>query len=435
MIRGSALFISIQALGWCGLAFAFAGLLVVMGRFETDEALRLSGAHWLPWIVYTPLVFWLAGKYPISRRESRWHIAIHVVAGLIITALSIAIVISISPPRMRIRVSDPRGPIFDMPRDVVMPAPPPPFPGDMTPAKPPMIFMAFRGNFGFSIYLIVLCAAHAVRYRQRAEAREKLALKLASDLHQSRLESLRLQLNPHFLFNTLNTVSAFVGRDPAKADELIHALSALLRASLEEHDDEVPLARELELLEMYLVIEKVRMGRRLRVEMQVEQGLDASLVPPLLLQPLAENAVRHGLEPRAAGGTVSISARRDVRTLVLIVADNGIGLSPEPPGRRGIGLQNTAERIRRIYGEAADFQIVSAPGGGVRVTLKLPFHTDSEQVKWNDDSPSPWGISPPGCSARRGIDRRTVDSELGATDSAHVYPGFAPYYLRYTPDP
>lgn len=392
MTRGSALFLSFQALAWCGLAFAFAGLLVVMGRFETDEALRLSSAHWLPWIVYTPLVFWLSGRYPISRRNPLRNIALHAAAGLLVTASSIAIMTWISPPRIRMRVFDPRGPNFEVsrdfeaPRDFILPAPPPLFPDDRPPPKPPVLMLAFRGNFGFSVYLIVLCAAHAVRYRQRAEAREKLALKLASDLHQSRLESLRLQLNPHFLFNTLNTVSAFVARDPAKADELINALSALLRASLEEHDDEVPLAREFELLELYLTIEKVRMGRRLEVEVRMERGLDATLVPPLLLQPLAENAVRHGLEPRTAGGKVSISARREGRTLLLTVADNGIGLNPAPTSRRGIGLQNTAERVRRLYGEAAQFQITSPPEGGVRVSLTLPFHTDSERIKWDDDS-------------------------------------------------
>lgn len=400
MTRGSALFLSLQALAWCGLAFAFAGLLVVMGRFDADEALLLASAHWLPWITYTPAIFWLAGRYPISRKSPLRNIAIHATAGLLVTTASIAIVMWISPPRIRVRTLEPTGPNFegsrgvevarslDGPRDYVMPAPPPFFPNDRPPPKPPVILLAFRGNFGFSVYLIVLAAAHAVRYRQRAEDREKLALKLASDLHQSRLESLRLQLNPHFLFNTLNTVSAFVARDPAKADELINALSALLRASLEEHDDEVPLARELELLDLYLTIEKVRMGRRLQVEVQVERGLDATLVPPLLLQPLAENAVRHGLEPRSAGGKVSISASRDGHTLLLIVADNGIGLSPAPSGRRGIGLQNTAERIRQLYGEAARFEITAPAERGVRVSLALPFHTDADWVKWEDDSAS-----------------------------------------------
>ncbi len=380
MTRGSALFILTQALCWCGLAFAFAVLLDLTGPFEIDEALRLSSANWLPWIVYTPLIFWLAGRYPISRKNSLRNIAIHFAAGIIITASSIAIMMWASPPRLRLRALEPRGPGFEMPRDVLLPAPPP-FADDRRPPRPPTFMLAFRGNFGISIYLVVLCAAHAVRYRQRAEARDKLALKLASDLHQSRLESLRLQLNPHFLFNTLNAVSAFVARDPEKADVLIDALSALLRASLEEHDDEVPLARELELLDLYLTIEKARMGRRLQVELLVDAGLEAALVPPLLLQPLAENAVRHGIEPRTAGGKVTLTARRDGDSLRLAVIDNGIGLdSAQPAGRRGIGLQNTAERIRGLYGTAAQFQIISPVEGGVRVELKLPYHTDLGRV-------------------------------------------------------
>jgi two-component system LytT family sensor kinase len=238
--------------------------------------------------------------------------------------------------------------------------------------------LLLRGNFGASLYLIVLSAAHALAYYRRAEERERDALKLAADLHRARLDALRLQLQPHFLFNTLNAICAFVGRKPAQAEELIAALSGLLRTSLETHDDEVPLAREMTLLERYLTIEQSRLGRRLRVVRQVASGIDGALVPPLLLQPLAENAIQHGIEPRVEPGTLTIRVEREGEKLIMIIADDGIGLVPRERnrGESGIGLENTAARLRTLYGEQARCDIISPSGGGVHVVVVLPFHTE-----------------------------------------------------------
>ena len=233
---------------------------------------------------------------------------------------------------------------------------------------------ALRGNFGLAIYLIVLSAAHALGYYRRAKERDLHAAELTAHLNRAKLDALRLQLQPHFLFNTLNAIATLVHRDAAAADELIGDLSDLLRLSLLTTDNEVPLARELELLDRYLAIEQARLGHRLHVARAIEPGATDALVPTFVLQPLAENAIRHGLEPRSAPGTITISARRDGDTLRLTVADDGVGLAPDQvSARRGIGLANTEARLLALHGTAAKLELHTPPEGGLRVEISLPF--------------------------------------------------------------
>ena len=208
--------------------------------------------------------------------------------------------------------------------------------------------------------------------RERARTQEQLA--------EAQLHSLRLQLQPHFLFNTLNTIIALIGPEPRAAERMVAGLSELLRASLRLADEqEVPLARELDHLQLYVDIQQTRFGDRLDVDMEVDPAVRSALVPSLLLQPLVENAIRHGISPRATGGRISVRATRDADELRLEVQDDGVGMPATDglPAREGVGLRNTRERLRRLHGKRHRFAYESRPGWGFAVKIALPFRTET----------------------------------------------------------
>lgn len=261
----------------------------------------------------------------------------------------------------------------DWPRDGFGrgPMPPGPLPGPFGGAKGP------RGPFGFfpalhlvtsdiPIYLMIMSAAHAALFYRRSQER-------AASLARARLEALRMQLQPHFLFNTLNTIAGLVHDEPDKADAVLTSLSELLRQTLEGSSElEVPLARELEFVERYLAILHTRFEDRLRFVFDIAEETRAALVPSFLLQPLVENAVRHGLEPKAGGGTVTIRARREGEALQLAVTDDGIGAPDLSAIRENIGLGNTRARLRELYGAKGTLALHN--DHGLTVTVTLPFH-------------------------------------------------------------
>jgi two-component system LytT family sensor kinase len=212
---------------------------------------------------------------------------------------------------------------------------------------------------------------YLVESRERAKAQDQLS--------EARLQSLRLQLQPHFLFNTLNAIMALIGSEPRAAERMVAGLSDLLRASLRSADEqEVPLARELEHLKLYIDIQRTRFGDRLDVQLDVEPVTRGAMVPSLLLQPLVENAIRHGLAPRAVGGQVCVSAARDGEELHLEVRDDGVGAEVRGGSlaREGVGLANTRERLRRLHGERQRFAYETGPGAGFSVRIALPFRTE-----------------------------------------------------------
>ncbi len=229
--------------------------------------------------------------------------------------------------------------------------------------------------FGTLIYFAMLGCVYAYQYFVLAHERETEASRLAAQLAEVRLGALRMQLNPHFLFNSLNTVLVLVReKDTAAASRMLELLADVLRQVLEaERPHEVPLSYELRFIERYLAIEQVRFSDRLRVEWSIDDRVRSALVPDLVMQPLVENAVRHGVTTRAEGGTISISARIVDGSLELAVQDDGAGMLRGESGREGVGLSNTRERLRALYGDAASVTIVSPPGGGTKVLLKIPM--------------------------------------------------------------
>jgi sensor histidine kinase YesM len=216
---------------------------------------------------------------------------------------------------------------------------------------------------------------HALTYYRRAQERERKAVELEARLADAKLDALRMQLHPHFLFNTLNAISTLVHKDPHAADEMIANLSELLRATLDAEGQEIPLRRELDLLSRYLEIQQARFGDRLKIERQIDAAALDALVPTLILQPLVENAIRHGIEPQTTAGVVAIRAQRKDSVLQLGVADNGGGLQKSTGKSSGIGLTNTKARIEELYGNAGRLVLNSKSGEGFSVEIEIPFHS------------------------------------------------------------
>lgn len=223
---------------------------------------------------------------------------------------------------------------------------------------------------------------------EQAEKIEREAEQLRSQLTEARLESLRMQINPHFFHNTLHTISTMAGRNPEGIRRATARLSDLMRHVLSTSDQqEVPLDEELDMLESYLDIQKLRLDDQLEITFDIDPDTRRALVPTLVLQPIVENAVKHGFEGADETGHLFIRAARDSEALILEVVDDGQGLSgdgavpsgngqpSDPTDEEGVGLQNIAERLDGLYGDAAALDFEHAPDGGLRVVIQLPFHT------------------------------------------------------------
>jgi signal transduction histidine kinase len=224
--------------------------------------------------------------------------------------------------------------------------------------------------------LIVVCLValsyYAVSSYRDGLLREQREATLEARLAEAQLNVLRHQLQPHFLFNTLHTISALITDDVGAARRVIARLGDLLRSSLDTAElHEVPLSQELLFLGHYLEIQRTRFGERLRVEIVSDPSLVGALVPSMLLQPLVENAIRHAVEPRAGGGSVRVSARRENGLVVLEVNDDGPGIGANAQGVRGVGIANTRARLATLYGGSHQFTMENAAGGGLRVVMKI----------------------------------------------------------------
>jgi two-component system LytT family sensor kinase len=242
-----------------------------------------------------------------------------------------------------------------------------------------------QATFGFllAIYATTIAVVgiplkifNAARLELKLREHERLLL-------QARMEALQSQINPHFLFNTLNSVSSLVRVDPDTARDLIVKLAAILRRLLRQTEAFVPLREELEFVDNYLDIEVVRFGaEKLQVEKDIQAESLSAMVPAMLLQPLVENAIKHGLEPKVEGGKILLRSRLTEDRIILYIADDGIGMDTnQPPGftptsSTGIGMTNVAERLKVLYGDVAEMSITSEYGIGTMITLELPLIDD-----------------------------------------------------------
>jgi signal transduction histidine kinase len=238
--------------------------------------------------------------------------------------------------------------------------------------------------FGVAVYLCVVGVEHAIRYFTEGQQRELQMARLSERLAGARFAALQAQVNPHFLFNTLNTIAVLVrDNDRKTAVRIIEQLSEVLRSTLSRHRaNEVTLGQELELVRRYVGIEQARFPDRLRPEFNIDQSLLAAAVPSFALQHLVENALRHGIARRTDSGRLVITARRDGNHLELSVEDDGAGLAPGAADKIGHGIENTRQRLRTLYGEDAALVVGAARPRGTIARLRLPYR---ELVLESDD--------------------------------------------------
>ena len=382
------------ALGlWGALALLFAAPLALANRVTWLEAVSFGGSFWALWLVFLPAVAWLSFRFPIERKRLLRNVGLHGLACLLIVGTNRATFRAVAgifpvPQPQRADSPGPRPPDArtDKPESqnqgLRLPAPSRPPRRALDLVGPPSslgVFLGLRAALDVLVYGSLLGVCQAITNYRSSQERGRRAAEMEARFTSAKLQALRMQINPHFLFNTLNSITSLLYVNPRAADEMLGDLSELLRRSLYSMDEEIPLAQELEFIGVYIGLEQKRFGDRLQVEQSVPEELRRALVPALLLQPLVENAIRHGIEPRRGPGLISIEARTDNGQLHLAVRDNGRGLSGEDANtsereRRGIGLANTQARLRGLYGQNQSFSLGPVEPQGCQVDIRLPFH-------------------------------------------------------------
>jgi two-component system LytT family sensor kinase len=346
---------------WALLGAIYAGPIYFEVRAEGMEhaAWRIFSwgiLTWLAWAPLTPVMIWLARKYSLVGETWKRSLLVHVPAFLFISAVhsAAATVITLS-----IKPFDNMGP--------------------SPMAFWPRFLSRMKGAFGpdMLVYGLVIGTYYAFDYYRKYREREFLASRLEAQLAQAQLESLRMQLHPHFLFNTLNSIVGLV-RDNKNhaAVRMLVGLSDLLRHTLDHSArQEVELREELNFIKLYLSIQEMRFSDRLEIEFDIDPATTRAMVPNLILQPLTENALRHGFGRSADSGLVGISSAVEDGHLRLTVYDNGAGLPDDwqMKGSTGIGLANTAARLQQLYDDDHQFDIRNRAGGGVEVVIMIPF--------------------------------------------------------------
>jgi two-component system LytT family sensor kinase len=308
------------------------------------------------WALLTPAILWLGRRFPFSRPNWLSPLLVHIAAATFFSFFSLVVYMLVWRLLLWSQL------IASLPFSSLK----------------NLVIADFHS--GLLIYASIIAIRNALDTYRKYQEREVIAAQLEAQLTQAQLDALRKQLHPHFLFNTLNTVSILIDEDTVAARNMLVRLSDLLRSTLDSaKTHEVSLKQELEFITGYLEIERMRFSDRLSVEMHIDPAALNAQVPDLILQPLVENAIRHGIAPRSAAGTIAIYAERQNGDLRLQVLDNGKGLPPErqQPDKQGVGIANTRSRLQQLYGVRHRFEIANLDEGGVRVAITIPFHTAS----------------------------------------------------------
>lgn len=350
------------------------GVATALGIFSTFQAynyvslfterdpsfpmlLGLNVTYWYAWAALVPGMLWMARRYRFGRHTWPRAVGMHALGVVAFTFMHAVLTIA-----MRVPIQA--------------------YFGKSTGFRAgfqELFFLYF--DWEMMTYWAIVGLSHAIDLHNEAQERELTTAQLQTRLAEASLQSLQRQLHPHFLFNTLHTISALMHRDIEAADAMLAQLSDLLRLTLERvGSQEVALKEELDFLEKYLEIEQTRFGERLKVELKIHPDTLDAAVPNFLLQPLVENAVRHGIAQKIGGGRVEISATREGNDLCLVVRDTGPGLSP---GKRtgldtGVGLTNTRSRLQHLFGDRHRFEFHEPAGGGLAVKIVIPFALDPE---------------------------------------------------------
>ncbi len=317
------------------------------------DALRFPLVEYLFWALVSPLIFDLARKYPLGRQHLKRN-------GVVFLAASLAVVATHGIYR---------APLHDWVYPIAL------YPTSMAIATSRFEFYV-AGNIGSDLWMFatIVAVAHLALYHQQSRER-------ARELERAQLQVLRAQLQPHFFFNTLNAITALMHEDVDAADDMMVNLAALLRRSMrDENEYEIPLAEELEILELYTNIERSRFADRLHIGVHADPAALDALVPPFILQPLVENALRHGIALRPGPGSVEVRASCTADRLHLSVIDDGTGFHKSSSPGFGVGLSNTRARLQHHYGERHSFELRERSEGGVAATIDIPYRRAEPRV-------------------------------------------------------
>ena len=340
---------------WSALGVLFA--LPSLTSANWKRVLLASLAQWWAWGLVTPLIFWIDAQLPFEKDQLLGRVLAHLPVSVIVTILHSYVVMSM-------------GALFGLQ------------PWSVMVSRRFLATIIQSLLWSWLVYWVIFGVRQTFCYYQHYLASELRVARMERSFSEARLNALRMQLDPHFLFNALNTVSAQVECDPRLARTMIEHLGDLLRLSLDARDrQEIPLAEELAFLDHYLTIQKIRFAENLRIEILVDPEVKYALVPCLIVQPLVENAIRHGISQRSSGGTVTVTAERGPNYLEIRVVDDGVGL---PPGwtfesSLGTGLTVTRERILGLNPNGnSRFFVRPRNGGGTEVEISLPLRFAGE---------------------------------------------------------
>jgi len=348
--------------GWTLIVVTFSvqAYVFAVARGRPDSYWRefiLASSEWYIWAALTPLVLFLCRRFRIASQNWPRAVLLHLIAGIAISFLQLAI---------QVRLNFIVNPGYKMTYWRVL-----------------YFFATFKLHMNLLTYWVIVALNHGIYYYQQSRARELAWSRMEADLANAQLQVLNMQLHPHFLFNTLHSISTLISDDPQAARQMVLKLSDLLRASLNKIEQpEVPLQQELDLLESYLSIEQTRFKDRLLIEKEIDANALACEVPTMILQPLVENAVRHGIGKHRQADRIAIVAQKTNDRLLLEVrncvgsVENG-GLTPA----RGIGLANTRARLEQLYGRQHSFEIENRGEGGVAVRLSFPATGDGPAIQ------------------------------------------------------
>ena len=336
-----------------GVLFALPGL----SSGHRSGALLVALAQWWSWGLVTPLIFLIDARLPFKENQLGRRIVAHLPASVVLTLIYFYVFMA-----MRALLGVGAWHVL---------------------VDPHFLATAFQGLlWSWLVYWVIFGVQQTLRYYDHYLASELRLERMERNLSEARLNALRMQLDPHFLFNALNTISSQVEGNPRLARTMIEHLGDLLRLSLDVRDrQEIPLAEELAFLDHYVAIQKIRFGENLRIEIQVAPEVKYALVPCLIVQPLVENAIRHGISRRASGGAVLVTAARAAGHVEIRIVDDGVGL---PAGWRletssGMGLSVTRERIVGLHPDGAGhFSVRPHTGGGTAVEISLPLRFQGE---------------------------------------------------------
>jgi two-component system LytT family sensor kinase len=351
--------------GWTLVGIIFAGISYAAAIGENNKefgfvsALKLNLVQFYLWAILSPFLFRFSRHFPIELRPLNVRNLLLYFPALISFAgihqiIHLAVLWSITP-RWRQRY--------------------------------PALINCYRAYFALGFYidliiaLLIVIAVHALLYYQNFRASELAQSSLKTQLAQAQLRALKMQLHPHFLFNTLHSISSLVLEDPPKANRMIAQLGDFLRLTLENSDQQlISLKEETEFLRCYLEIEQVRFGDRLTVALELEPQTLSVQVPHLILQPVVENAIQHAIAPRATRGYITIEAKRLNNLVHLEVRDNGPGIALNNALLRtdGVGLNNVRTRLHQIYGPNFRFELMNARDGGLTVIMEIPFRRQND---------------------------------------------------------